>query len=175
MSFGLTPDRIKLKASRVRLELWQTCEIVYALTLLKVLNRIQKSRWMKYKSIDRLPCIACGSTLRCESVASDPPNGTDIQGRLTCTSCGRVYPIVRSIPRFVPSEGYAHSFGYQWNRFDKMQLESYMGNDLSHERFLATTQWPHKMEGQVILEAGCGMGASPRLHWRPGPRFFLLT
>ncbi|HEX3377095.1 MAG TPA: methyltransferase domain-containing protein [Candidatus Acidoferrales bacterium] len=113
---------------------------------------------MNLKSVEWLRCIGCGAPLRAE-YASPPQKSESIEdGQLICTSCGRVFPIVRSIARFVPSEDYAQSFGYQWNYFDKTQLDSHMGNDLSRERFFATTQWPQKMEGQVILEAGCGMG-----------------
>ena len=113
---------------------------------------------MNLRSIEWLRCIGCGAPLRAESSLPSQNSETIEEGQLICTSCGRVFPIVRSIARFVPSEDYAHSFGYQWNYFDKTQLDSHMGNDLSRERFFATTQWPQKMDGQVILEAGCGMG-----------------
>ena len=113
---------------------------------------------MNLKSIEWLRCIECAAPLRGECVSQNQDSETIEEGRLVCTSCERAFPIVRSIARFVPSEGYAHSFGYQWNYFDKTQLDSHMGNDLSRERFFATTQWPQKMDGQVILEAGCGMG-----------------
>jgi SAM-dependent methyltransferase len=72
----------------------------------------------------------------------------------------------------VPSEEYAHTFGYQWNYFDKMQLDSHMGNDLSRERFFATTQWPAKMDGQLILEAGCGMGRFTQIALATGAEVF---
>jgi SAM-dependent methyltransferase len=113
---------------------------------------------MNLKSVEWLRCIGCGAPLRAESASPSQAGETIEEGKLTCTSCGRIFPIVRSIARFVPTEDYAHSFGYQWNYFDKTQLDSYMGNDLSRERFFATTQWPQKMEEDVILEAGCGMG-----------------
>jgi 2-polyprenyl-3-methyl-5-hydroxy-6-metoxy-1,4-benzoquinol methylase len=113
---------------------------------------------MNLKSVERLRCIGCGAPLRAESASPSQKGESIEEGQLICTSCGRAFPIVRSIARFVPSEDYAQSFGYQWNYFDKTQLDSHMGNDLSRERFFATTQWPQKMEGQSILEAGCGMG-----------------
>jgi 2-polyprenyl-3-methyl-5-hydroxy-6-metoxy-1,4-benzoquinol methylase len=113
---------------------------------------------MNLKLVEWLRCIGCGAPLRAEPSSHAEKNGSIGEGKLICTSCGREFPIVRSLARFVPSEDYAHSFGYQWNYFDKTQLDSHMGNDLSRERFFATTQWPQKMEDQVILEAGCGMG-----------------
>lgn len=108
-------------------------------------------------SLEWFRCPGCGSLLRAES-APPQANGNMTEGHLICTSCGRQSPVVRSVPRFVPSEGYAHNWGYQWNVFEKTQLDSHSGNRMSHERFFATTQWPATMQGQVILEAGCGMG-----------------
>ena len=127
---------------------------------------------MNLKSVEWLRCIGCGATLRAESASPAEKNGPVTEGKLTCTSCGREFPIVRSIARFVPSEGYAHSFGYQWNTFDKTQLDSHMGNDLSRERFFATTQWPQKMDGQVIIEAGCGMGRFTQIALETGAELF---
>jgi SAM-dependent methyltransferase len=127
---------------------------------------------MKLDLVERLRCIACGAALRARLDSTEPPNGNIVEGQLICTSCGRSYPVVRSIPRFVPSEGYAHSFGYQWNYFDKTQLDSHMGNDLSRERFFATTKWPQKMEGQLILEAGCGMGRFTQIALETGAEVF---
>lgn len=85
------------------------------------------------------------------------------EGELVCTKCAAKYPIVRGLPRFVAEESYAHSFGFQWNRFDRLQLDTAMNNDLSRDRFYATTGWPPRMEGQRILEAGCGMGRFTQL------------
>jgi 2-polyprenyl-3-methyl-5-hydroxy-6-metoxy-1,4-benzoquinol methylase len=127
---------------------------------------------MNLKSVEWLRCIRCGAPLRAESASPAEKNGAIAEGQLACTSCGNEFPIVRSIARFVPSEGYAHSFGYQWNTFDKTQLDSHMGNDLSRERFYATTQWPQKMDGQVILEAGCGMGRFTQIALETGAELF---
>jgi 2-polyprenyl-3-methyl-5-hydroxy-6-metoxy-1,4-benzoquinol methylase/uncharacterized protein YbaR (Trm112 family) len=127
---------------------------------------------MKLRSVDRLTCIGCGAPLRAESASPAQKNGTITEGKLICTSCGRLFPVVRSIPRFVPNEEYAESFGYQWNYFEKTQLDSHMGNDWSRERFYATTQWPQKMDGQVILEAGCGMGRFSEISLETGAEIF---
>lgn len=127
---------------------------------------------MNLNSVEWLRCIGCGAPLRAESASPAENNGNITEGSLTCTSCGRVFRIVRSIARFVSSEGYAHSFGYQWNTFDKTQLDSHVGNDLSRERFFATTRWPQKMDGQVILEAGCGMGRFTQIALETGAEVF---
>ena len=130
---------------------------------------------MDPKLIECFTCTKCGSPLRAEA-SSCPRNGgaisKDTEGELICASCARRFPLVRSIPRFVPSEEYAESFGYQWNRFDRLQLDRHMGNDLSRERFFATTQWPARMDGQRILEAGCGMGRFTQIALETGAEVF---
>ena len=127
---------------------------------------------MNLQSVEWFRCLGCGAPLRAEAAASAQNNGNIMEGLMACSACGRTFPIVRSMPRFVPSEEYAHSFGYQWNYFDKTQLDSHMGNDLSRERFYATTQWPSNMEGQVILEAGCGMGRFTQIALETGAEVF---
>jgi len=127
---------------------------------------------MDPKFAEWFACTECGSPLRVEVSSSPRNNGTIAEGQLVCSSCARTFPIVRSTPRFVPSEEYARTFGYQWNRFDKLQLDRHMGNDLSRDRFFVTTQWPARMEGQRILEAGCGMGRFTQIALETGAEVF---
>lgn len=117
-------------------------------------------------------CPACHADLRL-TAGADPQASPPIPERqLECTACAAKFPIRRSIPRFVPSEQYAHSFGFQWKRYDKLQLDTFMKNDLSKERFFATTQWPAHMEGHRILEAGCGMGRFTEIALDTGAELF---
>ena len=105
-----------------------------------------------------LACPACEGPLRLASVtAEDTATGEISEGKLECSAHG-LFPIARHIPRFVASESYAASFGFQWNRFDRIQVDSVMQNDLSRERFYKTTGWPARLTGERILEAGCGSG-----------------
>ena len=105
-----------------------------------------------------LACPACEGPLRLASVtAEDTATGEISEGKLECSAHG-LFPIARHIPRFVASESYAASFGFQWNRFDRIQVDSIMQNDLSRERFYKTTGWPARLTGERILEAGCGSG-----------------
>jgi 2-polyprenyl-3-methyl-5-hydroxy-6-metoxy-1,4-benzoquinol methylase len=70
-----------------------------------------------------------------------------------------VYPVIRGIPRFVPSENYASSFGYQWNRFRREQIDACNGTQQSERRFRAETAWDRdSLKGKWILDAGCGAG-----------------
>ena len=82
-------------------------------------------------------------------------------GTLTTTG-GTSYPIVRGIPRFVDQENYASSFGYEWNRWPRVQFE-----DENAGRPMAghtTRMWEiiteveGGLEGQTIVEFGCGPG-----------------
>ena len=81
-------------------------------------------------------------------------------GNLLIDETGAVFEIVRDIPRIVKNEGYTKNFGFQWNKFSKVQLESEAeGFDISKRRFFAETLWPeHGLAGQDILEVGSGAG-----------------
>lgn len=72
---------------------------------------------------------------------------------------GDSFPVIRGIPRFCPADNYSDSFGYQWNRFDRTQLDSHSGSNQSFERFYAETGWnPHELSGCSVLEVGSGAG-----------------
>lgn len=114
---------------------------------------------MHPRSLDHFACRKCEGSFRVGPVTSaNDATGEIIDGHIVCVNCGASVPIVRRLPRFVPSESYASSFGFQWNRFAHLQVDAVMHNDLTRDRFYATTGWPTRMEGEVILEAGCGAG-----------------
>jgi 2-polyprenyl-3-methyl-5-hydroxy-6-metoxy-1,4-benzoquinol methylase len=81
----------------------------------------------------------------------------DGAGGLDC-GAGHRFPVIDGIPRFVDSDGYAASFGFQWKAHAREQLDSDSGASLSRDRFFRGTGWPQQMPGQLILEAGCGSG-----------------
>jgi SAM-dependent methyltransferase len=96
-------------------------------------------------------CPSCQSPL-------EPREPRSPAAVLACPGCDLRFPIVRGIPRFVPAENYAGSFGYQWNVHRRTQLDSYTGLPISADRLFSVTGWPRSMQGQVILEAGSGAG-----------------
>lgn len=64
------------------------------------------------------------------------------------------------IVRFRDDDGYASSFALQWGRFQLEQYDSVNGTQLYGKRFARETGWPKQgLEGETILEAGCGAGA----------------
>jgi SAM-dependent methyltransferase len=101
----------------------------------------------------RFACLRCG-----QSLTMGRTSGATDEHALVCTGCGATYPIVRGIPRFVSSDNYAASFGMQWNRHPRTQLDSETGLTISRDRLFATTGWPARLDGQTILEAGSGAG-----------------
>lgn len=61
--------------------------------------------------------------------------------------------------QFKQSADYTRSFGLQWNRYRRVQIDCYNGTTLSHDRLFGGTGWrPEELRGQKILEVGCGAG-----------------
>lgn len=113
---------------------------------------------MKQRLLQVLGCPRCGGELALdEAIATD--DREIITGALCCAGCDLEYPITRGIPRFVGGDGYAASFGLQWNLFHAEQLDSINGLHLSSRRFWHETGWPQSwLAGRWILDAGCGAG-----------------
>lgn len=54
---------------------------------------------------------------------------------------------------------YVSSFGYQWTKAPKMQLDSFNGTTISKDRFFpALNLSSKKLKGKLILDVGCGTG-----------------
>jgi SAM-dependent methyltransferase len=95
-----------------------------------------------------LRCLGCGAS----------PLVSDDRG-WSCPRCRRPVPIVRGVARFVGSEAYATSFGFQWSRFARTQLDSATGGTRSRDTLLQKTGWSlDDVRGKRVLDAGCGMG-----------------
>lgn len=88
----------------------------------------------------------------------------------SCPSCGRRFPEVRGVLRFVDEVNYADSFGYQWQRFQKTQLD-HADRSLSERDFAAKTGLrPEDLKGKLVLDVGCGMGRFAEVVTRWGAR-----
>jgi 2-polyprenyl-3-methyl-5-hydroxy-6-metoxy-1,4-benzoquinol methylase len=96
---------------------------------------------------DLIQCFKCKSTL------------TPLDGDYLCEQCGISYPVVNGVIRFVSAENYAGSFGFQWNRFERTQIDSRVKTNRSERRFLDETLWDSNvLDGKYVLDAGCGAG-----------------
>ncbi len=112
---------------------------------------------MRRNLLDILACPRCHGRLSC--AATSEASGQIIAGTLDCAQCARSFPIVNGIPRFVPAEDYAASFGLQWNRFRLEQIDSDNRTRQSAQRFYSETGWTSEwMKNKWLLEVGCGSG-----------------
>jgi ubiquinone/menaquinone biosynthesis C-methylase UbiE len=94
-----------------------------------------------------LECPSCGGHL------------TRAGQEFMCSECKKLYPVVNEIPRFVPPKNYADSFGFQWNKFDKTQIDSSVQTNRSKNRFLEETLLNSELlDNRLVLDAGCGAG-----------------
>lgn len=69
------------------------------------------------------------------------------------------WPIVNFIPRFVPEHEYWDSFSFQWSKHPLIMHELHSGLTQYRDRFSKETKWESDLRGELILEAGCGVGA----------------
>jgi SAM-dependent methyltransferase len=77
---------------------------------------------------------------------------------LACVGCGRKYPLVNGIIRFVDEQRYAGSFGFQWHVHSRTQLDTNESNR-SERAFRRRTGFrPEDLAGKLVLDVGCGMG-----------------
>ena len=82
-----------------------------------------------------------------------------LEGDKYISPSNKIFKIRKGIPRFCTEENYSETFGFQWNLFDKVQLDSFSKEDLSHNRFWAETDWdPKELEALNVLEVGSGAG-----------------
>ena len=125
---------------------------------------------MKHQLLDYFRCPYCDSGL---CVQDTNPTGDVTESEvLICRNCEKSFPIQNNIPRFVLSQNYATSFGFQWNAHRKTQLDSFTGLTISRDRLFKTTGWLENLEGQLVLEAGSGAGRFTEILLRTGARIF---
>jgi ubiquinone/menaquinone biosynthesis C-methylase UbiE/uncharacterized protein YbaR (Trm112 family) len=79
-------------------------------------------------------------------------------GTLSCASCGRRFPVVNFIPRFVEETNYAEIFGFQWKTFRTVQIDSVTSQG-SLETFMKKTAFSEDfLRGKLVLDVGVGAG-----------------
>lgn len=111
---------------------------------------------MRRELLQWLRCPECRGSL--EAIAEDQKGDRIQKGTLVCR-CKKEYPIENSIPRFVVSEGYTESFGFEWKNHPKTQLDSTGQNGASEKAFQSRVDfYLNQLRGQLVLDAGCGMG-----------------
>lgn len=111
-------------------------------------------------------------TMQCPHHSSQLKIETSTNGSLFSCVEGCCFPVVSEIPRFVPSDMYASSFGLQWNTFRKTQLDSYTGTTISRDRLTRMMGGALDVRGKTILEAGCGAGRFTEILLQEGASVF---
>tara|TARA_Y100001968_G_C19450752_1_gene768412 strand:- start:3773 stop:4783 length:1011 start_codon:yes stop_codon:yes gene_type:complete len=98
-------------------------------------------------------------TLYVDEKDIDTSNDEILIGSLISKDTKNKYHINNCIPRFVSSDNYARSFGFQWNKFARIQLDSYSNQLISFKRFWGSTGWDlSDLKDKWILDAGSGSG-----------------
>ena len=111
---------------------------------------------MKRVLLDWLRCPESGSPLALDVTLED--GDEIIEGTLRSPE-GREYPIVRAIPRFVPSDDYSGTFSFEWKRHSVTLLDSHGSHGRSEHDFADRVSFPlESLDGKLVLDAGCGMG-----------------
>ena len=111
---------------------------------------------MKSEYLSYLCCPICRADLFLEQEVTN--NDSIQEGELICRNCDSSYPITNHIPRFVESQGYASSFGSQWNAFAASQLDGTQVRE-SALRFDSEVGWTDRdLSKKTILEIGSGAG-----------------
>jgi 2-polyprenyl-3-methyl-5-hydroxy-6-metoxy-1,4-benzoquinol methylase len=96
--------------------------------------------------IPYLQCPRCG-----KGVATAGENS------LRCAN-EHLWPLIDGIPRFTSPSSYADSFGYQWTTFPQTQLDNNVRTESEKTFSVKTGLSPEDVEGQSVLDVGCGMG-----------------
>ena len=105
-----------------------------------------------------LVCPYCHGNLLIAEQPWNPDVQSIVNATLRCQCCASTFPVIGSIPRFVPASNYAESFGFEWAKHTRTQLDSANGTTISRDRFFRETGWNKSLVGQRILEVGCGAG-----------------
>jgi len=106
-----------------------------------------------------LRCLNCGASL-----------DSDASGGYVCPACKRAYPFVNGIARFVDAQHYAASFGFQWHRYQKTQLDHDEVRESERHFLMKTALRPEELKGKLVLDVGCGMGRFAEVATRWGAR-----
>ncbi len=126
---------------------------------------------MKRSLMRFLVCPACRDAL--ELRVAREVAGEILEGTLVSERCGTQFPITKGVPRFVDSGAYASSFGFQWNTFRKIQIDSLSGTTVSADTLAETTGWTSDdYRGQLVLDAGVGAGRFAEIVAREGGEVF---
>jgi SAM-dependent methyltransferase len=121
---------------------------------------------MKRTLLKHICCPECNSQFKLitEEISHDEIK----KGRLECKKCGRMYPIIRYIPRFVKTDTNMESFSFEWEKHARTQVDSSKDRRSEKSFFNKTNFNRSKLKGKLVLDAGCGTGRYTDIASRSG-------
>jgi SAM-dependent methyltransferase len=108
--------------------------------------------------LELLRCPGCRGTLRQEGDG------------YACAGCERLFPQEGGVVRFVDAANYADSFGFQWERYARAQLDDAASAESEKDFRRKTGLTPEELDGKLVLDVGCGMGRYADVATRWGAR-----
>lgn len=97
-------------------------------------------------------------------------NALEIKHNFICCSTCDFFQDKKKVIRYVDGE-YHENWGLQWNKFSKVQLDSYNGTKESEERLLLQTKLkPNDFKDKTILEVGSGNGRFTEIFLKYGAK-----
>ena len=117
---------------------------------------------MKKQTLDFFVCPKCNQKL-----VAKPTEEFDnriITGSLYCQECSKHFPIRNAILRCTSSSDItAEGWAVEWKAHPRTRIDKFTGHNFMRKRFYESTRWEDNLEGQVILEAGCGPGSHTQI------------
>ena len=110
-----------------------------------------------------LCCPKCQGALEIHSTAEIASDGHIMSGELQCANCGAIYPIVRSVPRFVPQmlskevSATVDGFGYEWTQSEDYLQNTQFSSAETFLQFIEPVQADY-FKDKLVLDGGCGAG-----------------
>jgi SAM-dependent methyltransferase len=105
-----------------------------------------------------LRCPRCRSSLN--------PHGEGYK----CANCQQTFSLDRGVVRFVDAGNYADSFGFQWQRYARTQMDDAACAESEKDFRRKTGLTPEELNGKLVLDVGCGMGRFADVATRWGAR-----
>ena len=111
---------------------------------------------MKLRLAELLACPECSGPLRLDIQQSDKEE--ILAGLLGCPKCRCDYPIRNGIPRFVHSDAYTSSSGFDRKRWRRTSFDTESRKRSESTFAVSTGTRPEELAGKLVLDVGCGSG-----------------
>lgn len=117
---------------------------------------------MKKQTLNFFVCPKCDQELVANSIHES--RDRIMIGFLYCKKCSKEFPIINGILRCVHSSDItAGGWSVEWKHHSKTRIDKFTGHNFMRKRFYESTCWRDNLDGQVILEAGCGAGSHTQI------------